>query len=367
MSVGNWSVSQPMRGSPVLASSEPRAPEPIATSISCIISWPARVAWFVSRLSLKWGKQPVGPEEVEAGGGVGVVLVLGRLLGLGLDVERLVEADLLLVVDRHVEEPAEVVDLALDVGVPEGRIPFATPPEGVAAAAEVDGHFHHLLDLRRGVGEGVEVGAGGRAVGVSGVGEEVRGAPEQLDAGPAHLVLDDLDDLVEVGVALLEGRAFGRHVAVVEGEEGHAQLLEELERRLDPDPGPFHPVDAVVPGPDGGAGAEGIAQRVGHRVPVDHREPEVVLHGLVADHLVGVVMLEFQRIPRLRPAKLDLGDTVEIVGHRTTTPLKKLPRLDWEVGRVLSLGAPGPSGNPPVEARTWLLDPARDSASMGRS
>ena len=39
-------------------------------------------------VELEVGKQVVGPQEVEAGGGVGVVLVLGRLLGLGLDVKR---------------------------------------------------------------------------------------------------------------------------------------------------------------------------------------------------------------------------------------------------------------------------------------
>ena len=43
--------------------------------------------------------------------------MLGRLLRLGLDVELALEADLLLVIDRHVEESREVVELALHVGV----------------------------------------------------------------------------------------------------------------------------------------------------------------------------------------------------------------------------------------------------------
>ena len=38
-------------------------------------------------VQLEVRQQVVGPQEVQAGGGVGVVLVLGRLLGLGLDVE----------------------------------------------------------------------------------------------------------------------------------------------------------------------------------------------------------------------------------------------------------------------------------------
>ena len=233
-SVGNWSVSQPSSGSPVLASIEPSAPAPMATSqlVHHLVTGEGRVVGL--EVELEVGEQVVGPEEVEAGGGVGVVLVLGRLLRLGLDVERAGEADLLLVVDGHVEEPGEVVELALHVGVEQGRVALAAPPEGVARAAQVVGHLHRLLDLRGGEGEDVEVRAGRRPVHVAGVAEEVGRAPEQLDAGPRLLVLEDLDDLVEVGVALLERLALGGDVAVVEGVERGAELLEELEADLAP-------------------------------------------------------------------------------------------------------------------------------------
>ncbi len=93
-----------------------------------------RVVGFEVQLEVV--EQVVLAEEVQAGRGVGVVLVLGRLLGLRLDVERAVEADLLLVVDGHVHEAAEVVHLALEVGVQEGLIPLAPPPEGVSGPAE---------------------------------------------------------------------------------------------------------------------------------------------------------------------------------------------------------------------------------------
>ena len=64
--------------------------------------------------------QLVLPQEVQAGGGVGVVLVLGRLHRLRLDVKLALEADLLLVLDGHVEERGQVIQLAFHVGVPEG-------------------------------------------------------------------------------------------------------------------------------------------------------------------------------------------------------------------------------------------------------
>ena len=66
-------------------------------------------------------------------------------------------------------------------------------------------------------------------------------------------------------------------------------------------------VGAVFPGPDGRARRRTGRQRVAEGVPVDDGEPQVVLHRLAVDDLVGVVMLELQRVPRLRASVLDLG------------------------------------------------------------
>ena len=69
--------------------------------------------------------QAVLAEEAVHGGGVEVVLVLGRLGRLGLDEDRALEADLVLVLDHHAEEPAGLVELLLDVGVePEDHVDF---------------------------------------------------------------------------------------------------------------------------------------------------------------------------------------------------------------------------------------------------
>ena len=71
-------------------------------------------------------------EEVAARRRVGIVLMLGRLLGLGLDVELAGEADLLGVVDGHVQELREMLELALHVRVPQVLVAFAAAPERVA-------------------------------------------------------------------------------------------------------------------------------------------------------------------------------------------------------------------------------------------
>ena len=64
------------------------------------------------------------------------------------------------------------------------------------------------------------------------------------------------------------------------------------------------------------ARAERVGERVAEGVPVDDREPQVLLHRLVADHLIGVVVLELQGILRLRSPVLDLRHVGEKRGHR---------------------------------------------------
>ena len=192
MSVGNWSVSQPSSRSPVLASIEPRAPD-AAGGLQLVlhrVTGERGVVGFDVQLQVR--QQVVLPEEVEAGGGVGIVLMLGRLFRLGLDVELALEADLLGVVDRHVQELGEVVELALHVGVPEILVAFAAAPEDVAGAVEFLGDFEGLLHLRRGVGEDLGVAARGRTVHVARIAEQVGRAPEQLDAGPLLFFLEHL-------------------------------------------------------------------------------------------------------------------------------------------------------------------------------
>jgi hypothetical protein len=152
--------------------------------------------------------------------------MLGGFLGLGLDIKGALKADLFLVVDGHVQEASEVVELALHVGVEQGRIALAATPEGVAGPSELMRDLHRFFDLCASESEYVEIGARRRAVHISRVREEVRSSPEQLDTGPILFVLQDLDDFIEVGVALLEVVSFGGDIAIVERVKGGAEFFE---------------------------------------------------------------------------------------------------------------------------------------------
>ena len=168
-------------------------------------------------------------EEIQAGGGVRIVLVLGGFLGLGLDVEGAFEADGFFVRDSHVKEFGEMLDFAFEIGVEQSGIAFAAAPENVAFAAEVVSDFESFLHLSPGVGEDVGVATCGCAVHVARVDEKAGGAPEELDAGALLLFLEDLGNFVEGFVAFLEGAAFRRDVSIVKRVEGRAELFTELE------------------------------------------------------------------------------------------------------------------------------------------
>src|SRR4029078_1432736 len=98
------------------------------------------------------------------------------------------ETDLLRVVDRHVEELGQVLELALHVGVPQIVVAFAAAPKCVTTAPEFLGHFESLLYLSGSECKRLAVRARRSAVHIEAVNEEIGGAPEQADAGTLLLL-----------------------------------------------------------------------------------------------------------------------------------------------------------------------------------
>ena len=174
-------------------------------------------------------EQVVTVQEAVDGRAVVVVLVLGRLLRLGLEQQCPGEADRVLVLGDHGEEAGQLVGLLFHAGVEEGLVPFTAAPQHVVVAAQPMRGVDHVPHLRGGVGEHLGIGVGGRAGRVPRVGEQVGRPPQQLDAGLGHLLAGPVDHGIEVRSGLLEAVAFGRHVDVVEREELHAELGDELE------------------------------------------------------------------------------------------------------------------------------------------
>jgi hypothetical protein len=111
------------------------------------------------------------PKEVEARGGIGIVLVGRGFTRLGFDVEGAGETDLLLVIHRHVEEPGQVVQFPLHVGVPQGGVTFTAAPERVTFAAQTVRDFESLLYLRRRIGKHIRIRRSARPLVVTLVGE----------------------------------------------------------------------------------------------------------------------------------------------------------------------------------------------------
>ncbi len=261
-------------------------------------------------------KQAVFPQEVQAGGRVAVILMARRLFGLGLNVERALKSNLLLVVDGHVHELPQVVQFALHVGVQQRRIPFASAPEYVALTAQLVGPFHGLLHLRCSETERVRVAARGRAVHVARMDEVLSRTPEQTDAGVFLELLQFVADRIELRIGLLEVLAVGAEVAVVPGVIGNAQLGGELEERTRPRDCVLGGALAGVPRALGGSPAEHVAAGAAHGVPINRGEAHMVAHRLALDHLIRIEMLEGQGILGIRtfvgdPA--DLGE--ELLAH----------------------------------------------------
>ena len=128
-----------------------------------------------------------------------VVLVLGRLARLRLEEDRPGEADALLVLDDHRQEPGELVELLAEVGVEQRVVALATAPQHVVVTTEAVRRLQAMGDLGGGVGEQLGVRVRRRPGLVARVGEEVGRAPQELDAGALLVVGGDVDHLVERG------------------------------------------------------------------------------------------------------------------------------------------------------------------------
>ena len=73
--------------------------------------------------------QPVALQERVHGRDVAVVLVLGRLERLGLDEDRALEPDLVLVLDDHGQEAPVLVELARQIRVEQRVVALAPAPQ----------------------------------------------------------------------------------------------------------------------------------------------------------------------------------------------------------------------------------------------
>ena len=78
-------------------------------------------------------------EEGEGGCSIGIVLVLGRFRGFWFNEELSLEADLLLVIDRHLEEPSHLLLLSFQIRAEERLVSFPSAPKHVVLSAKFFG------------------------------------------------------------------------------------------------------------------------------------------------------------------------------------------------------------------------------------
>ena len=234
-----------------------------------------------------------------------VVLVLGGLARLGLDEQRALEADLVLVLDHQIHEAAKLVELALHVGVEQSLVAFAPAPQHVVFAAQLLRNVERLLHLRGGVGENLGIGIGCRAGHEARIGKQVGRAPQKLHTRALLMTGEHLDDAVEDVVALGQRLALGRDVAVVEAVVGSAQLLEKFKSRGGLLLGQFDCVAVALPGAPERARAEHVGAVAAEGVPVADRDAQLLFHALAAHDAVLVVEAEGERILRIRTLEWD--------------------------------------------------------------
>src|ERR1700758_4973273 len=118
--------------------------------------------------------------------------------------------------------------------------------------------------------------------------EQVRRAPQQLDAALFDPLLEIFGDLAEISREIAETSAFRDDVSVVEGEEGDAKQGEHLEGYVSLLARRGHRLGE--PWTIEGRHAEHVGAGPREIVPVTHRWPQMLGDGLAHHDAGGVVV-----------------------------------------------------------------------------
>ena len=269
-------------------------------------------------IDLHFVLEAIGLEEAVHGRRVEVILMLGRLVRLRLDQDGAVEADLVLVLDDEAQEAAQIVQLALHVGVEQRLVTLATAPQHIIRAAQAMRRFQRVADLHR--AERVDFGVRVRRAtgGETRMAEQVGGAPEQLAARRGLQLFEMIDRFGEVTAMLGDALRISHHVDIVEAIIGHIQLREEVERHFPLLRGGGAVIGARMPGAVEGAAAEHVRPRPAEGVPEAGGEAEMLLHRLAQHDAVLVIETVGELVLAVRAFIADRRDVGEKVGSHVT-------------------------------------------------
>src|SRR5206468_9395600 len=134
-----------------------------------------------------------------------------------------------------------------------------------------------------------------------------------------HVLFAPIHARIEVRAGLRVGSALGRDISIVKREERNAKLVNELERRIDlrlrgglriDAPGEPRTIERPYP--------EDVRARPVEGVPETDRDPELVLHSLLAHLAVGLIDGIGKRIGGVRAAVADPPRHVgeKVAAHR---------------------------------------------------
>ncbi|CAB5370609.1 unnamed protein product [Rhizophagus irregularis] len=256
-------------------------------------------------------------EETVHRSGVKVVLVLGRLERLGFDQDRAGETDLVLVLDDERQEAAEIVELALKIGVEQRLIALTTAPQHIVRATQTMRGFKCVAHLHRAEREHFRVGVGRATSGKARMAEQVGGAPQQLAARRCLKLLEMIDGFGEIAAMLGDSGRIGHHVDIVEAVIGNIELGEELERNAAFMLGGGGIIGTGMPRTVERTPAEHVRPRPAEGVPEAGGEAQMVFHPLAEHDPVLVVETVCKLVVGAWALEGDLGNIgEEIGGHR---------------------------------------------------
>ena len=228
---------------------------------------------------------------------IDIILVLGRLHGLGFDEEGAGEplgAGIVACSGKHL---SQMFLLTLHIGVEQAHITLASTPEHVILTTQFDGGVDGVLDLHGSASHYIEVGIGGSTVHIALVAEYVGSTPEQTDVvGGSHLFERIVGNGLHVGLVFVDIVGGVDEVHIVEAEIVDAQLLHDFKACVHLVLGALQSAVGLVPLVGACLSAKLVTACAAQSVPPRHCELQPVLHFLTCNYFVLVVVVKSHRV-----------------------------------------------------------------------
>ena len=243
--------------------------------------------------------KPVFAQKTDTCGRIIIILMFRGFLRFWFHQNGAFKTNFMFVIDNHVQKPPHMVQFCAQIGVQQGFITFAPPPQNVVFSAKFMRGIDAGFDRCRRKSEHIRIRIGGSPGHPAPMAEHIRGAPKQFRPPRLHFSANIIGDLVQTCQIIGKIALIGANIRIVKTKIGLPQKRKHIKSDIGFQTRIFHRI-LWVPRPLKRRATKGIAAFPGKTVPISNRKAQVIFQPLTQHHFVGIIMSKRHRVRAVR-------------------------------------------------------------------